>query len=317
VGRDAGEEEGGAGRHAPVLLDEALDALAVRAGGFYVDATFGRGGHAAAVLARLGERGRLLVIDRDPQAVAAARDRLGGDRRVDVRQSSFSRLGEALAGAPAADGILFDLGVSSPQLDDPARGFSFLRDGPLDMRMDPALGESAAQWLARASEKEIADVIFRYGEDRHARRIARAIAAARTEAPIATTGRLAEVISRAVPRREPGKHAATRTFQALRIHVNAELDEIAAALPQAVDRLAPGGRLVVISFHSLEDRIVKRFLRSASRDDPAWAGLPRVPEHARARLRRLGPARFPTEAEVARNPRARSAVLRAAERLAA
>jgi len=317
VGRDAGEEEGGAGRHAPVLLDEALDALAVRAGGFYVDATFGRGGHAAAVLARLGERGRLLVIDRDPQAVAAARDRLGGDRRVDVRQSSFSRLGEALAGAPAADGILFDLGVSSPQLDDPARGFSFLRDGPLDMRMDPALGESAAQWLARASEKEIADVIFRYGEDRHARRIARAIAAARTEAPIATTGRLAEVISRAVPRREPGKHPATRTFQALRIHVNAELDEIAAALPQAVDRLAPGGRLVVISFHSLEDRIVKRFLRSASRDDPARAGLPQVPEHARARLRRLGPARFPTEAEVARNPRARSAVLRAAERLAA
>ena len=317
MGRDAGEEEGGAGRHAPVLLDEAIDALAVRAAGFYVDATFGRGGHAAAVLARLGERGRLLVIDRDPQAVAAARDRLGGDRRVDVRQSSFSRLGEALAGAPAADGILFDLGVSSPQLDDPARGFSFLRDGPLDMRMDPALGESAAQWLARASEKEIADVIFRYGEDRHARRIARAIAAARTEAPIATTGRLAEVISRAVPRREPGKHPATRTFQALRIHVNAELDEIAAALPQAVDRLAPGGRLVVISFHSLEDRIVKRFLRSASRDDPAWAGLPQVPEHARARLRRLGPARFPTEAEVARNPRARSAVLRAAERLAA
>lgn len=317
MGRVAGEEEGGAGRHAAVLLDEALQALAVRAGGFYVDATFGRGGHAAAILARLGERGRLLVIDRDPQAVAAARDRLGGDRRVDIRQASFSRLGEVLAGASPADGILFDLGVSSPQLDEAARGFSFLRDGPLDMRMDPAAGESAAQWLGRASEKEIADVIFRYGEDRHARRIARAIVAARSEAPLATTGRLAEVIARAVPRREPGKHPATRTFQALRIHVNGELDEIAAALPQAVDRLAPGGRLVVISFHSLEDRLVKRFLRNASRDDPAWAGLPEVPGHARARLRLVGPAIFPTEAEVAGNPRARSAVLRAAERRAA
>jgi len=317
VVRVAGEEEGGAGRHAPVLLDEALDALAVRADGFYVDATFGRGGHAAAILARLGERGRLLVLDRDPQAVAAARESLGGDPRADIAGLPFSRLDEALAGRSPVDGVLFDLGVSSPQLDDPARGFSFLRDGPLDMRMDPGAGQSAADWLEQAGEREIADVIFRYGEDRHARRIARAIVASRAEAPIRTTARLAEIVSGAVPRREPGKHPATRTFQALRIHVNGELEEIAAALPQAVDRLAPGGRIVVISFHSLEDRLVKRFLRSAARDDPAWAGLPEVPVHARARLRLVGQAVFPSTAEVDRNPRSRSAVLRAAERLAA
>jgi 16S rRNA (cytosine1402-N4)-methyltransferase len=317
VGRVVREDQGGAGQHAPVLLDEALEALAVRAGGFYVDATFGRGGHAAAILARLGKRGRLLVLDRDPQAAAAARELLGGDPRVEIAGIPFSQLGDALAGRPAVAGILFDLGVSSPQLDDPARGFSFLRDGPLDMRMDPDVGESAADWLARAEEREIADVIFRYGEDRHARRIARALVASRSEAPIRTTARLAEIVGRAVPRREPGKHPATRTFQALRIHVNGELEEIAAALPQAVERLAPGGRVVVISFHSLEDRLVKRFLRNASRDDPAWAGLPEVPAHARARLRLVGHAVFPSPAEVERNPRSRSAVLRAAERLAA
>ncbi len=317
MGRIAGEEEGGAGRHAPVLLDEVLEALAVRADGFYVDATFGRGGHAAAILARLGERGKLLVIDRDPQAVAAARKSLGGDPRVDVAGLPFSQLGNALGGRPAVDGVLFDLGVSSPQLDEPSRGFSFMRDGPLDMRMDPGTGESAADWLERAGEREIADVIFRYGEERHARRIARAIVTARSEAPIRTTARLTKIVAGAVPRREPGKHPATRTFQALRIHVNGELDEIAAALPQAVDRLAPGGRVVVISFHSLEDRLVKRFLRNASREDPAWAGLPQVPAHACARLRLVGPAVFPSAAEVERNPRSRSAVLRAAERLAA
>jgi 16S rRNA (cytosine1402-N4)-methyltransferase len=308
----------GAAGHAPVLLGEVLDALAVRPDGFYVDATFGRGGHSRAVLERLGERGTLLAIDRDPQAVAAAREQLGADPRAQIVHAPFSSLSEVLAGTDRkADGILLDLGVSSPQLDDAARGFSFLRDGPLDMRMDPGCGESAAQWLAQAGEREIAMVIARLGEDRYARRIARAIVAARAEAPIDTTGRLADVVSRAVPTREPGKHPATRTFQALRIHVNRELEELEQVLPQAVGSLAPGGRLAVISFHSLEDRMVKRFLRRAAQDDPAWAGLPAVPAHARATLRLVGRAVFPSEEEVAANPRARSAVLRTAERVAA
>lgn len=315
---NAGGVSGGAAGHAPVLLDEALDALALRPDGFYVDATFGRGGHTRAILARLGEQGKLLAIDRDPQAVVAAKALLGADPRASVVRAPFSRLADAIsdAGRPA-DGILLDLGVSSPQLDDAGRGFSFLRDGPLDMRMDPGSAESAAAWLARASEREIATVISRLGEERFARRIAHAIVVARTEAPIATTGRLASVISQAVPTREPGKHPATRTFQALRIHVNRELEELEQVLPQAVDSLASGGRLVVISFHSLEDRMVKRFMRRASQDDPAWAGLPVVPAHARARLRLAGRAVFPNEDEVRRNPRARSAVLRAAERIEA
>ena len=312
----AGEDSGGAAGHAPVLLDAALEALAVRPDGFYVDATFGRGGHSAAILARLGERGKLLAIDRDPQAVAAARAQHGPDPRFDVVHAPFSRLTETLGRAGRqADGVLLDLGVSSPQLDEPARGFSFLRDGPLDMRMDPESGASAAEWLGQASEREIAMVISRLGEDRYARRIARAIVAARSVAPIDTTGRLAAVIAEAVPTREPGKHPATRSFQALRMHVNRELDELGQVLPQAVDALAPGGRLVVISFHSLEDRLVKRFMRRAAQDDPAWAGLPVVPAHARARLRLLGKPVFPDRAEVGRNPRARSAVLRAAERM--
>ncbi len=297
------------------MLAEALEALALRDDGSYVDATFGRGGHSRALLARLGKRGALLAIDRDPQAVAAAREALGADPRVTVAHAPFSRLADlvASAGRPA-DGILLDLGVSSPQLDDAARGFSFMRDGPLDMRMDPGSGDSAATWLAQADEREIAAVIWRYGEDRHGRRIARAVVAARAAAPLTTTGRLAEVVARAVPGREPGKHPATRTFQALRIHVNRELEELESVLPQAVDALAPGGRLVVISFHSLEDRLVKRFLRRASHDDPAWAGLPQVPPAARARLRLVGRAVFPAAQEKARNPRARSAVLRAAEK---
>jgi 16S rRNA (cytosine1402-N4)-methyltransferase len=318
VAGNAGGDSGGATEHAPVLLDEALDALAVRPDGFYVDATFGRGGHTSAILGRLGKQGKLLAIDRDPQAVVAAKALLGADPRASVVQAPFSRLAEVIgeAGRPA-DGILLDLGVSSPQLDDAGRGFSFLRDGPLDMRMDPGSGQSAADWLAHAREREIAAVISRLGEERFARRIAQAIVVARTEAPIATTGQLAAVIARAVPTREPGKHPATRSFQALRIHVNRELEELEQVLPQAVDCLAPGGRLVVISFHSLEDRIAKRFLRRASQDDPAWAGLPVVPPEARARLRLVGRAVFPGADEVDRNPRSRSAVLRAAERVAA
>lgn len=299
------------------MLDEALHALAPRDDGFYVDATFGRGGHSRALLARLGTRGTLLAIDRDPQAVAAAREAIGSDPRVTVAHAPFSLLDELVAGVGRpADGILLDLGVSSPQLDDAARGFSFMRDGPLDMRMDPGSGDSVASWLAHADEREIAAVIWRYGEERHARRIARAVVAARDDAPVTTTGRLAGIIARAVPGREPGKHPATRTFQALRIHANRELEELESVLPQAVNVLAPGGRIAVISFHSLEDRIVKRFLRRESHDDPAWAGLPVVPLAARARLRLVGRAVFPTAQEKALNPRARSAVLRTAERRA-
>ena len=312
----ASDVEAGGGRHAPVLLEAALDALAIRSDGRYVDATFGRGGHAGAILGRLGEKGTLLAIDRDPEASAAAVRLFGSDPRAKFRQARFSELSRFVP-AGSVDGILFDLGVSSPQLDDPHRGFSFLRDGPLDMRMDPQHGESAAQWLARATEREIATVIARYGEERHARRIARAIVAARGVAPLKTTGELAAVISAAAPRRQAGIHPATRSFQALRIHVNDELGEIERALPQAIEALAPAGRLVVISFHSLEDRIAKRFMRAASREDPAFAGLPEVPPGAQPKLRLVGRAVFADADEVARNPRARSAVLRAAERLAA
>ncbi|MEX2148895.1 MAG: 16S rRNA (cytosine(1402)-N(4))-methyltransferase RsmH [Steroidobacteraceae bacterium] len=302
--------------HAPVLLDAALNALAVRSDGYYVDATFGRGGHAGEILGRLGERGKLIAFDRDPDAGAAAARLFAGDPRARFVRARFSELSQHVTRAHA-DGILFDLGVSSPQLDCAARGFSFLRDGPLDMRMDPDSGESAADWLARAGEREIVVVISRFGEERHARRIARAIVAARESAPITTTGRLAGIIAACVPGREPGRHPATRTFQALRIHINDELGEIERALPQAVDALAPRGRLVVISFHSLEDRIVKRFLRTASREDPAWAGMPQIPPQAQPRLRLVGRATLADGIEIANNPRARSAVLRVAERLAA
>jgi 16S rRNA (cytosine1402-N4)-methyltransferase len=307
-------EEPRGGEHAPVLRNAAIDSLAIRADGCYVDATFGRGGHAGEILGQLGEEGKLIAIDRDPEAEAAAAVLFQSDPRASFARARFSELERHVAPA-SADGILFDLGVSSPQLDDARRGFSFMRDGPLDMRMDPEAGESAAAFLARAGEREIAGVIARFGEERHAKRIARAVVAARESGPVDTTGRLAGIVAAAVPGREPGRHPATRTFQALRIHVNEELAEIERALPQAVAALKPRGRLVVISFHSLEDRIVKRFMRSATREDPAWAGLPQVPAEARPRLRLVGRATFAEEAEVARNPRARSAVMRVAERL--
>jgi 16S rRNA (cytosine1402-N4)-methyltransferase len=299
--------------HAPVLLEEALAGLAIRPEGQYVDATYGRGGHARALLARLGAGGRLVVVDRDPEAIRKARQEFGTDPRVQIRHATFDRLVE-LVGAASADGVLLDLGVSSPQLDDPARGFSFLRDGPLDMRMDPGSGPSAADYLATASEPEIAAVIAAHGEERFARRIARAIVAARAAAPLTRTGALADLVSAAIPARlrEPGKHPATRTFQALRIHVNRELDQLERGLAAALEVLRAAGRLVVISFHSLEDRRVKRFMRTHALGDPVWRGLPQIPTEAQPRLELVGKAQHAGPAEVARNPRARSAVLRVA-----
>jgi 16S rRNA (cytosine1402-N4)-methyltransferase len=306
--------------HKPVLLDEVLAGLSVQVDGRYCDATFGRGGHSAAILAQLGPHGRVCAIDRDPAAIAAGRERFAAEPRLTLLRGSFGRLGELVRAAGwegGLQGVLLDLGVSSPQLDEASRGFSFMQDGPLDMRMDNESGQSAAQWLARAGEREIADVIFKFGEERFSRRIARAIVAARAQAPVTTTGRLAQVVAGAVPTREPGKHPATRSFQAIRIFVNREFEELDAALPQAVELLAPRGRLCVISFHSLEDRTVKRFLRREAQGDPVYAGLPEVPPHARPRLRLVGGAVMPGDDEVARNPRARSAVLRVAERIAA
>jgi 16S rRNA (cytosine1402-N4)-methyltransferase len=306
--------------HVPVLLGEVLAGLAIRPGGRYCDATFGRGGHTAAILGALGPAGRVVAIDRDPDAIRAGRERFGEDRRLTLVKGSFGALEELVRTAGVEgelQGVLMDLGVSSPQLDEAGRGFSFTQDGPLDMRMDNEAGQSAAQWLAKASEREIADVLHLLGEERYARRVAKALVAARAQTAILRTRQLAEIVAAAVPTREPGKHPATRTFQAIRIHVNRELGEIESALPQAVRLLAPGGRLCVISFHSLEDRIVKRFMRREAQGDPVYAGLPDIPLHARPRLERVGPAVRPGAAEVSANPRARSAVLRVAERIAA
>jgi 16S rRNA (cytosine1402-N4)-methyltransferase len=307
-------------QHVPVLLDEVLGALNVRPGGRYVDATFGRGGHTAAILERVGEEGRVIAIDRDPAAIAAGRARFATENRLTLVSSPFASLAQIVAELGllgGIDGVLLDLGVSSPQLDDAARGFSFAHDGPLDMRMDCEAGTTAAQFVARASERELERVIREYGEERFAKRIARAIVTARAAAPITRTAQLAAIVSDAVPTREPGKHPATRTFQALRIHVNDEFGQLKSALAGALEVLAPGGRLCVISFHSLEDAIVKRFMQTHSQDDPVYAGLPEIPAHARAKIKRIGRAVHPSPAEVARNPRARSAIMRVAERVAA
>jgi 16S rRNA (cytosine1402-N4)-methyltransferase len=293
--------------------------LNLHADGTYVDATYGRGGHALAILAALGSAGRLIALDRDPEAVADARQRFAGDTRFDIHQGPFSMLAEVIGRqgrTRQVQGVLFDLGVSSPQLDAGRRGFSFLREGPLDMRMDPASGESAADWINRAAPEEIADVLFQLGEERFARRIARAIVTARAAQRIETTAALREIVTRAIPTRERSKDPATRSFQAIRLHINRELDELAAALPQAVDVLAPGGRLAVISFHSIEDRIVKRFLRRESSIEMPPRGLPLPPTAPRPRLRLIGKAIKAGEAETRTNPRARSAVLRVAERVA-
>ncbi|WP_406671931.1 16S rRNA (cytosine(1402)-N(4))-methyltransferase RsmH [Natronospira sp.] len=302
--------------HLPVLAQAAVDALALRPGGIYVDGTYGRGGHAALLQASLGEGGRLVLIDQDPEAIAHARENFADDDRVSIHHRSFAEMGELVAELGLdgrVDGVLLDIGVSSPQLDDPARGFAFSAGGPLDMRMNPDSGESAADWLARAEEKEIARVLRVYGEERFAKRIARAIVAQRAEAPIEDTARLAEIIRAAVPSAPPGRHPATRSFQAIRIQINRELEALDQVLAQLPDIVAPGGRIAVISFHSLEDRRVKQFIRGGSDGPKVVAGVP-LPEAAPPPFRAIGRAQRAEADELDRNPRARSAVLRVAER---
>ncbi len=308
----------GAAGHQPVMRAAVVEALNLQQDGVYLDATFGRGGHSAAILRRLGSGGRLLAMDRDPEALAAAREMAAGDPRLEVIDRRFGELRPELAERRlegAVDGILFDLGLSSPQVDDSSRGFSFSGDGPLDMRMDPRTGVSAAEWIDTVSERELADAIFRYGEERHSRRIAARIIKERESEPIATTARLAAIVAAALPRRERRKHPATRAFQGIRIHINEELDELRKGLAGALEVLRAGGRLAVISFHSLEDRIVKRFILDQSRGDGFPRGLPVTKTQLRARIQPIGKSRRATALEVARNPRARSAVLRVAEKL--
>lgn len=301
--------------HVPVLLAEAVAALAVRPDGLYVDGTFGRGGHSRAILERLGAQGRLVALDRDPAAILAGASI--ADPRFCLVHAPFSQLAEVLdaQGVGQVDGILLDIGVSSPQLDDPARGMSFRFDAPLDMRMDTTQGETAADFLARAEQREIEEVIREYGEERFAHALAKALVAARSGQRISSTGQLAALVAAVVRTREPGQHPATRSFQALRIHVNRELAELSLTLPQALARLRPGGRLAVISFHSLEDRIVKRFLRDAANPPQPPKGVPiRATDLPAPTLRLVGKPLRASAAEIYANPRARSAVLRVAEK---
>jgi 16S rRNA (cytosine1402-N4)-methyltransferase len=305
-------------KHTPVLVGETLAALALEADGYYVDATFGRGGHTALILQALGREGRVLAIDRDPQAIASGRERFADEVRLTLVHATFADIATCVqthAGGRPCRGVLFDLGVSSPQLDDPARGFSFRADGPLDMRMDPTRGEPVSAWLARAGVDEIREVIATLGEERFARRVAQAIVSARSEQPIERTAQLAAIVARAVKTREPGKNPATRTFQALRMFINDELGQIEKGLAGALQVLDRGGRLAVISFHSLEDRMVKRFMKRESEVDPALADLPVVPPELQPRLQLVGRKARAAEAEVGSNPRSRSALLRVAEKV--
>ena len=300
--------------HVPVLYSQVMEALQVKGDGTFFDGTFGRGGHARGVLDRLGAGGRLLVMDKDPDAITEATQLAGSDARVSLRQGSFAELAHWDATAAGLDGVLLDLGVSSPQLDVAERGFSFGKDGPLDMRMDTDSGESAAQWLARAEEREIADVLWTFGEERLSRRIARAIVERGTITPITRTAELAELVARVVPRGKDASHPATRTFQAIRIHINNELADVEAGLAAAHDRLKPGGRLAVISFHSLEDRIVKQFIARHAKAPPTNRRLPQVGTFVPT-LRAIGSAIRADADELAVNPRSRSAVLRVAEKM--
>jgi len=304
--------------HVPVLEQAVIEGLNVRADGLYIDGTFGRGGHSSAILDRLGRKGRLLAIDRDPQAIEAIGEALAGDSRFDIVRGEIGELRQ-IAGERQlpgkVDGLLLDLGVSSPQLDDAERGFSFLRDGPLDMRMDPTTGQSAAAWLAGVDERTLKRVLSQLGEERFAARIARAIVAARADRAITRTSQLAEIVRASVPARGERKHPATKTFQAIRIVINDELTQLERALEAAPQLLRQGGRLCVISFHSLEDRRVKRFMRDASREPEQYRGLPGIPAEHRPLMRTVGKAVTATAAEIEQNVRARSARLRVAERL--
>lgn len=305
--------------HITVLLNEAVDQLIEDRGGVYIDGTFGRGGHSRLVLKQLSESGSLIGIDKDPRAIEAGKQLMTEDPRFSIEQGSFAQMRDwverrGLAGK--IDGVLLDLGVSSPQLDDPDRGFSFSHDGPLDMRMNPEVGQSAADWIAKAAEKDIADVLFTYGEERFGRRMARAIVAERAKEPITTTKRLADIVSEANPKWEKGKHPATRAFQAIRIQVNRELEDLVDGLDEALEILKVGGRLVVISFHSLEDRIVKRFIRRHVRGEDIPADLPVTQEMLNQRLKSLGKPIKAGSEEVDANVRSRSAVMRVAEKLA-
>ena len=303
--------------HQTVLLREAVEALVTNPGGFYVDGTFGRGGHSFAILDQLDDSGHLLGVDKDPQAAVTAAQLQEADKRFSFFHGSFAQLQVKFdeMGMESADGILLDLGVSSPQLDEASRGFSFLNDGPLDMRMDTSRGETAAQWIAGASVEEITSVLKEYGEERFAKRIARAIAEAQSAEPIATTARLASVVSEANPRWERHKHPATRAFQAIRIRVNHELDDLEALLDGAIDLLAIGGRLVIISFHSLEDRMVKRYMRNMARGEQLPAGVPVIDSALNRRMKLVGKAARASADEVAANNRSRSAIMRVAEKI--
>ena len=304
--------------HITVMLNEAVEALVTDPDGFYIDGTFGRGGHSSLILSKLSEKGRLLAIDKDPMAIAEAQRRFGDDPRFSIEHGAFSEIESFVAKRDLVGqvtGVLLDLGVSSPQLDDPSRGFSFQYDGPLDMRMNTTSGESAAEWINRASESEIADVLFHYGEERFSRRMAKAVVAERQKSPIMSTARLASIITDANPRWEKGKNPATRAFQGIRIHINRELDEIETCLDQTLELLAPQGRMVVISFHSLEDRIVKRFIRRHVKgDEHLPSGVPFTQSMLNQRLKGLGKAIKASAAEVDANPRSRSAVMRVAEK---
>lgn len=305
------------GGHVTVLLNEAVAALNIKAGGVYVDGTFGRGGHARMILAQLGPQGRLIALDKDPAAIEAARGLQ--DPRLTVVHAGFAQLGDVLREMQVkkVDGVLLDLGVSSPQIDEAQRGFSFRMEGPLDMRMDTTRGRTAADWLATVDEKTLAEVIADYGEERFAKQVARAIVAARARGPIDTTRLLSKVVAEAVPTREPGQDPATRTFQALRIFINQELEELSVVLPQIVEALNPKGRLAVISFHSLEDRIVKRFMQGEARPDKLPPKLPiKAADLPQPKLTLVGKPVRASEAEVKANPRARSAIMRIAERTA-
>ncbi|WP_306606265.1 16S rRNA (cytosine(1402)-N(4))-methyltransferase RsmH [Azonexus sp.] len=303
------------GAHVTVLLEEAVNSLAIKNDGVYMDATFGRGGHSRQILSCLGEKGRLVAVDRDPQAIAAGAAIHDGRFQLVHRAFDELSMAAAEAGLSAVDGVLFDVGVSSPQIDDGERGFSFRYDAPLDMRMDTTQGETAAEWLARAEIRDITEVIRNYGEERFAFQIAKKVVATRGEQPIVTTAQFAALVRETVRTREPGQDPATRSFQALRIHINQELRQLEVALPQALDLLKPGGRLVVISFHSLEDRIVKNFMRAQSTADTLPKGLPlRADQLPQPKLSLIGKAIRPSAAEVAVNPRARSAVMRVAEK---